>query len=86
MQSKSIKRTCRRLLAGCFASFFTGLALAADYTPVTDACLANPEPENWLMTRGNYKGWSYSLLYQININNVKSRAGLEYIDRGRFRS
>ena len=39
-----------------------GTALSADYTPVTDARLANPEPENWLMTRGNYKGWSYSPL------------------------
>ncbi len=30
-----------------------GAALSADYTPVTDARLANPEPQNWLMTRGN---------------------------------
>jgi hypothetical protein len=36
-----------------------GSAYAADYTPVTDARLANPEPGNWLMTRGGYKGWSY---------------------------
>ncbi len=45
---------------------------AADYSPVTDARLANPEPENWLMTRGNYKGWSYSPLDQINTSNVKN--------------
>jgi alcohol dehydrogenase (cytochrome c) len=45
---------------------------AADYAPVTDARLANPEPENWLMTRGNYKGWSYSPLAQINTGNVKN--------------
>jgi alcohol dehydrogenase (cytochrome c) len=43
-----------------------GSAYAADYTPVTDARLANPEPGNWLMTRGGYKGWSYSALDQIN--------------------
>ena len=36
-----------------------GAACGADYTPVTDARLANPEPQNWLMTRGNYAGWSY---------------------------
>ena len=30
------------------------------------------EPENWLMTRGNYKGWSYSALDQINTHNVKN--------------
>ena len=49
-----------------------GVAYAADYTPVTDARLANPEPQNWLMTRGNYQGWSYSPLNQINTSNVKN--------------
>ncbi len=44
---------------------------ASDYTPVTDERLANPEPQNWLMTRGSYKGWSYSPLDQINSGNVK---------------
>jgi alcohol dehydrogenase (cytochrome c) len=44
---------------------------ASEYAPVTDARLANPEPENWLMTRGSYKGWSYSPLDQINTSNVK---------------
>jgi hypothetical protein len=57
MQSKSIKSTYRGLLAGaCFATLLVagaaGSAFAADYAPVTDARLANPEPENWLMTRG----------------------------------
>src|SRR3984885_2823904 len=61
MQSKSIKSTYRGLLArACFATLLVagaaGSAFAADYAPVTDARLANPEPENWLMTRGNYKG------------------------------
>ena len=49
-----------------------GAAYGADYTPVTDARLANPEPQNWLMTRGNYQGWSYSSLDQINSGNVKN--------------
>src|SRR5581483_11494371 len=43
-----------------------------NYSPVTSARLENPEPGNWLMTRGNYKGWSYSSLDQINTTNVKS--------------
>src|SRR5947208_16017956 len=43
-----------------------------NYSPVTSARLENPEPGNWLMTRGNYKGWSYSTLDQINTSNVKS--------------
>src|SRR5438270_9246850 len=43
-----------------------------NYSPVTSARLENPEPENWLMARGTYKGWSYSSLDQINTSNVKS--------------
>ena len=43
-----------------------------NYSPVTSARLENPEPENWLMARGSYKGWSYSSLDQINTSNVKS--------------
>ncbi|MGH7324677.1 MAG: PQQ-dependent dehydrogenase, methanol/ethanol family [Candidatus Rokuibacteriota bacterium] len=44
------------------------------YRPVTDQRLAEPEPANWLMTRGNYEGWSYSPLDQINVHNVKKLA------------
>jgi alcohol dehydrogenase (cytochrome c) len=59
-------------LAVLLAAGLGGAARSADYTPVTDARLANPEPSNWLMTRGNYKGWSYSPLDQINTSNVKN--------------
>lgn len=62
-----IKRTL--LLA---AALMASAASVQAYTPVTDARLANPEPGNWLMTRGNYQGWSYSTLDQINVNNVKN--------------
>src|SRR6218665_3497242 len=41
-----------------------------DYKPVTAARLANPEPENWLLTKGNYAGWSYTPLEQITPANV----------------
>jgi len=41
------------------------------YRAVTDQRLAEPEPSNWLMTRGNYQGWSYSPLDHINNYNVK---------------
>src|SRR5262249_58416487 len=44
------------------------------YRPVTDRMLTEPEPANWLMTRGNYQGWSYSALDQINALNVKKLA------------
>ena len=64
-------------LAALMMASALGVAYAADYTPVTDARLANPEPQNWLMTRGNYAGWSYSPLEQVNVSNVKiwSRCG-----------
>src|SRR5436189_6486882 len=44
------------------------------YRPVTDQRLAEPEPANWLMTRRNYQGWSYSPLDQNNPYNVKKMA------------
>ena len=36
----------------------------------TDEMLTNPSPNDWLMYRGNYSGWSYSQLGQINAGNV----------------
>jgi alcohol dehydrogenase (cytochrome c) len=46
-------------------------AQAVDYTPVTHERLVNPEPGNWLHAKGNYQGWSYTPLEQINTRNVK---------------
>ena len=57
-------------------------AYGADYTPVTDARLQNPEPQNWLMTRGNYQGWSYSPLTQINTANVKNLVPIWSVSTG----
>ena len=53
---------------------FAALAGAAEYAPVTDARLTNPEPENWLMYRRTYDSQGYSPLDQINAENV---AGLK---------
>ena len=62
----------RTTLAAVLLAGAAGVASAqSTYSPVTDARLANPEPQNWLMTRGTYKGWSYSPLDQINTSNVK---------------
>ena len=47
---------------------------AAEYSPVTDERLLNPEPDNWLMYRGTYDSHGYSPLDQINTKNV---AGLK---------
>jgi alcohol dehydrogenase (cytochrome c) len=43
----------------------------ADFTPVTDAVLRAPDPADWIMMRGNYQGWGFSTLDQINKANVK---------------
>jgi alcohol dehydrogenase (cytochrome c) len=59
---------CAAVLSGLLP---LSAAQAVDYKPVTDARLTKPEAENWLMTRGNYQGWSYSPLEQINTSNVK---------------
>ena len=52
------------------------------YSPVTDARLANPEPENWLMYRRTYDSWGYSPLDKINTTNVKRLAPVWSISTG----
>ena len=42
----------------------------AKFHSVSDQRLVSPEPGNWLMVRGNYQGWMYSPLEQINVGNV----------------
>src|SRR2546423_9227088 len=44
----------------------------ANFAPVTDEMLRSPKPEDWLLYRGNYQGWGYSPLDQINKTNVKN--------------
>ncbi len=43
-----------------------------NFVPVTDAMLRAPKPEDWLLYRGNYQGWGYSPLDQVNKTNVKN--------------
>src|SRR5262245_37078712 len=40
------------------------------FTPVTDAMLANPKPDDWLMWRRTLDNWGYSPLEQITRRNV----------------
>lgn len=58
--------------AGSAARATEAQAAEKPYSPVTDARLAQPEPENWLQYRGNYQGWGYSPLDQIDTKNVKN--------------
>ena len=39
-------------------------------TPVTDAALQNPDPDDWLSWRRTLDGWGYSPLEQIDTGNV----------------
>jgi alcohol dehydrogenase (cytochrome c) len=51
----------------------TGLTVKGvveNYVPVTDAMLRNPDPNDWLMVRGDYKAWSHTPLSQITPANV----------------
>ncbi len=61
-----LKALCASLAA---LPMLASAALPA-YSPVTDARLTKPEAANWLMYRGNYEGWGYSALKQINSQNV----------------
>ncbi len=48
------------------------LKAVPNFTAVTDSAMRAPRPSDWLMYRGNYQGWGYSPLEQINKTNVKS--------------
>ena len=43
---------------------------AADFVPVTDAVLQDPDPADWLMWRRTLDSWGYSPLDQIDRRNV----------------
>lgn len=61
----------RRLAAwSALAACAAAQAAPGPYATVTDERLRNPEPANWLQYRGNYAGWGYSPLEQINSRNV----------------
>lgn len=59
-----------RLSVAALALIAATSVQAGDYKPVTESRLQNPEPENWLLTKGNYAGWSYSPLDQITPANA----------------
>lgn len=68
--NRFLKPLAAATLVACSALSTQASAALAPYKPVTDARLANPEPANWLQYRGNYQGWGYSPLEQINSSNV----------------
>jgi alcohol dehydrogenase (cytochrome c) len=75
MKPKHLHRYCTTI-ALCTGALMASNALAAagpaaNYSPVTDARLLKPEPQNWLHYRGTYDGWGYSPLDQIDTRNVR---------------
>jgi alcohol dehydrogenase (cytochrome c) len=55
------------------ASRPTGVTVAGrveHFRPVTDAMLRDPDPNDWIMLRGNYQAWNHSALKQIDRANV----------------
>ena len=63
----------RRALCGILVVIVSGLVARAQgrpFTPVTDAMLQNPAPENWLAWRRTPDGWGYSPLNQITKENA----------------
>src|SRR5204862_1859813 len=71
--SRSILVGCLVLVLGLSPAVLTAQS-GMSYSAVTDARLLNPEPQNWLMYRGNYAGWGYSPLDRITPGNVKKLA------------
>ena len=43
---------------------------SAEFVPVTDAMLQNPDPADWLNWRRTLDSWGYSPLVEINVENV----------------
>ena len=67
-----IKTLSAALLGSVLVPALAAAAPLKTYATVTQERLSNPEPENWLMAKGNYAGWSYTPLEQVNAGNVKS--------------
>ena len=60
-----------KLLNILFFAFISVHLYAADYRPVTEERLVQPEPGNWLMYRRTYDSHGFSPLNEINAGNVE---------------
>ena len=63
---------------GFASALLSSLLVATALTPVKAADVTferalnvDKEPHNWLLHHGNYQGWRFSLLKQINTDTVK---------------
>jgi len=63
---------CGLVLAAGWLPAMAPAGEVANYSPVTQQRLTNPEPGNWLLYRRTYDGHGYSPLDKINASNVKN--------------
>ena len=54
----------------CLLTATPGLAQVANFTPVTEEVLANPDPADWLMVSRTFDQHRFSPLNQVNKSNV----------------
>src|SRR5262245_14927939 len=57
------------MLAECSVAIAGGNVLK-EFRPVTDDMLQRPDPGDWLMRRGDYRGWGYRAVGQNRAGNV----------------
>jgi alcohol dehydrogenase (cytochrome c) len=80
------------LLAATILSVTVGAAMAQgtvpEFDPVTDAELANPDPEDWIYWRRTYNNWAHSPLTEVDTGNVSdlTMAWSLNIEPGTFQS
>ena len=71
--ASAMSRACFATFACAALTIATGVPSQAQverFTPVTDAMLQNPAPEDWLMWRRTLDSWGYSPLDQVDRDNV----------------
>ena len=71
--ASAMSRACFATFACAALTIATGVPSQAQverFTPVTDAMLQNPTPEDWLMWRRTLDSWGYSPLDQVDRDNV----------------
>ncbi len=72
MMFPTVRASLMTVVAGfvCAALSVSAQGQVQNFTPVTDAVLQDPDPEDWLSWRRTLDGWGYSPLDEIDESNV----------------
>ena len=72
MMFPTVRASLMAVVAGfvCAALNVSAQGQVQNFTPVTDAVLQDPDPEDWLSWRRTLDGWGYSPLDEIDESNV----------------